>query len=107
MATIHTDASLRAYRATLSNGASEAGALGYYEVSGFWENTYQGLAHTLLLELSTIRVSLAEFFKTCTIKRRSVVRVFTDNKIAMSVVSATVSESPALMGELRRLHLFL
>lgn len=106
-ATIHTDASMQAYGATLASGALEAGSKGFFEVQGYWDPVYRETAHITILELLTVRLSLEEFVEHCLIRDGEIIRLFTDNQVVAQVVTAMCSKSEMIMAELRRLHQFL
>jgi hypothetical protein len=52
--TIHTDASMSAYGATLAHGDHDAGTRGYYECRGYWQGSHKEIAHITMLELTTV-----------------------------------------------------
>jgi hypothetical protein len=102
--TIHTDASMTAYGATLALGEQEAGAKDFYEFRGYWEGSHLNKAHITLLELATVRLCLKDFLQHCVLRRDAVIKLYTDNMVTMFVVNKWVSKSPVIMAELRRLH---
>lgn len=108
-ATIHTDASLTAYGATLGEGAQCAGAKGYYETQGFWDPRFRETAHItimvnmildLILELMTVRISIMDFIDLTTIRQAEIIKLYTDNMVVSHIVSKMCSKSPLLMAEL-------
>jgi hypothetical protein len=106
-ATVHTDASVEAYGATLRYGVHGAGIRSHYEVQGFWIGEHRELAHITIYELMTVRLTLQEFAEHCLLRQVEVIRLFTDNMMVMYTVHAMVSRSPLLMAEPRRLRAFL
>jgi hypothetical protein len=106
-ATVHIDASMGTYGATLRSGAHGAGTRGHYEVQDFWSGEHRELAHVTIYELMTVRLTLQEFVEHCLLRQGEFIRLFTDNMVVMHMVQAMVSRSPLLMSELRRLRAFL
>lgn len=56
--TVHMDASMTAFGATLFYGEQPAGNRGYSENSGFWDLGDTEVAHITIFELMTVRLSL-------------------------------------------------
>lgn len=106
-ATVHTDASLGAWGATLSAGETLPGTPGMYEVLGYWDPELRRRAHITELELRTVRLSLTSFMHLIKTAKEDVVRLYTDNTVTMYVVNAMMSKSKTLMRELRLLHALL
>lgn len=102
--TIHTDASQYAWGATLSHTETCAGAPGFMEVRGFWDQGIRTTAHITYKELRTVREALSELATMVQMKRGEVVRVWTYNMVTMFVMNAMVSKSPKLMAEVVLLH---
>lgn len=102
--TIHTNASLQAYGATIAQVVAEAGAPGHYEISGFWQNSNKQIAHITLMELSTFRLALRKLIEMCALRRSPIIHVYTDNQVVMYAMNDMVSKYPALKTDLRRLH---
>jgi hypothetical protein len=92
--TIHTDASMTAYGATLAPGEQEAGARGFYECRGYWEGSHLNKANITLLELATVRLCLKDFLQHCVLRRDAVIKLYTDNMVTIFVVNKWVSKSP-------------
>jgi hypothetical protein len=95
--TIHRDASMTAYGATLALGEQEAGSKGFYECRGYWEGSHLNKAHITLLELATVRLCLKDFLQRCVLRRDAVINLYTDNMVTMFVVNKWVSKSPVIM----------
>jgi hypothetical protein len=102
--TIHRDASMTAYGATLALGEQEAGAKDFYECRGDWEGSHLNKAHITLLELATVRLCLKDFLQRCVLRRDAVIKLYTDNMVTMFVVNKWVWKSPVIIAELRCLH---
>ena len=105
--TVHTDASLTAYGATLRKRDHGPGTMSHFETQGYWEGSHRKLAHITILELLTVRLTLETFIEHCLIQQAEIVKLYTDNMVVMYTVSAMVSRSPLIMAELRRLYDFL
>jgi hypothetical protein len=103
-ATVHTDAFMQAYGASLRSGAHEAGTRGHNEVQGFWSGEHREPAHITIYELMTVRLTLQEFAEHCLLRQGEVIRLFAENMVVMHTVRAMVSRAPLLMFELRRLR---
>jgi hypothetical protein len=59
-----------------------------------------------MLELTTVRLTLREFWEYWFLHEKEVVKLYTENVVAMYVVNQLMSIWPAIMAELRRQHQF-
>jgi hypothetical protein len=86
-AKVHTDASMSAYGATLSQGEHEAGKRVFYECRGYCEGSHKELTHVTVLELTTVRLPLKDFLEYCVLLENEVVKLYIDNMVVMYVVN--------------------
>jgi hypothetical protein len=82
-ATVHTDASMSAYGATLSRGEHQSGTRGIYECRGYWEGSHKELAHITVPEFMTVKLALKEFLEYCVLRESEVVKLYTGNMVVM------------------------